>query len=58
MREQIMQWGKQKDFKGVSNMEIYHKICDNFFIRDFAEARRCSMELWELFNGKGKVDQP
>ncbi len=56
MREQIMQWGKHKNFKGVSDMEIYHKICDNFFIRDFAEARSCSIELFNLFNGKGKAE--
>lgn len=56
MREQIMQWGKRKNFKGVSDVEIYNMICDNFFIRDFEEARSCSVELFDLFNGK-KVEQ-
>lgn len=58
MREQIMQWGKQKNFKGVSDIEIYNKICDNFFIRDFSEARSCSIELYNLFNSKRKAEQP
>lgn len=50
MREQIMKWGKQNDLKGVSDMEIYNMICDNFYIRNFEEARSCSIELFKIFN--------
>lgn len=50
MRDQIMQWGKQKNLKGVSDTEIYNMICDNFYIRNFEEARNCSIELFRFFN--------
>lgn len=50
MKEQIMQWGLQKDFKGVSDVKIYNMICDNFYISNYEEARECSFELFHHFN--------
>ena len=50
MKDQIIKWGMGKDLKGVSDVEIYNMICDNFYITDFEGARRCSFELFKQFN--------
>lgn len=50
MKEQIIKWGLQKDLKGLSDIDIYNMICDNFYITDYEEARKCSFELFYQFN--------
>lgn len=50
MKDQIMQWGMQQNFKGHSDIEIYNTICENFYIRDYEEVRKCNIELFRIFN--------
>lgn len=48
MRDMILKECRRQlnKFKGMNDMEVYHWICDNFFIKNYEEARECSFIIF------------
>lgn len=48
MKEIILNYCRDniEKFKSMSDMEIYEWICENYYIRDYEEARNCSFIIF------------